>query len=97
MAVNQDGSTKFTFPFQTIENVLVIDKNTILVANDNNYPFSVGRPSAINNDEIILLGLGKPLSLDPRIGIAGLNNNMLVSEGHDLLGTQNWSQPNVAI
>ncbi|MBW4627361.1 MAG: esterase-like activity of phytase family protein [Brasilonema octagenarum HA4186-MV1] len=95
--LNQDGSTKFTFPFQTIENVLVIDQNTILVANDNNYPFSVGRPPAIDNDEIILLGLGKPLSLDPRVGIAGLNNNTLLSEGHDLLGTQNWSQPNVTI
>ncbi|NMG20061.1 glycerophosphodiester phosphodiesterase [Brasilonema bromeliae SPC951] len=90
--LNQDGSTKFTFPFQTIENVLVIDKNTILVANDNNYPFSVGRPPAIDNDEIILLGLEKPLSLDPRVGLAGLDNNTSISQGHDLLGTQNWAQ-----
>jgi glycerophosphoryl diester phosphodiesterase len=90
--LNQDGSTKFTFPFQTIENVLVIDKNTILVANDNNYPFSVGRPPAIDNDEIILLGLEKPLSLDPRVGLAGLNNNTLVNEGYDFQGTQNWAR-----
>lgn len=71
--LNQDGSTNFTFPFQTIENVLVIDENTILVANDNNYPFSVGRPPAIDNDEIILLGLDESLNLDPRVGLAGLS------------------------
>ena len=71
--LNQDGSTNFKFPFQTIEDVLVIDENTILVANDNNYPFSVGRPPAIDNNEIILLGLDTPLNLDPRVGVAGLN------------------------
>ncbi|BAZ17221.1 glycerophosphoryl diester phosphodiesterase [Calothrix sp. NIES-4071] len=71
--LNQDGSTNFKFPFQTIEDVLVIDENTILVANDNNYPFSVGRPPAIDNNEIILLELDKPLNLDPRVGVAGLN------------------------
>jgi hypothetical protein len=71
--LNQDGSTNFTFPFQTIENVLVIDEKTILVANDNNYPFSVGRPPAIDNDEIILLGLEKSLNLDPRVGLPGLS------------------------
>ncbi|MBF2063775.1 MAG: esterase-like activity of phytase family protein [Calothrix sp. C42_A2020_038] len=71
--LNQDGSTIFTFPFQTIENVLVIDERTILVANDNNYPFSVGRPPAIDNNEIILLELDKPLNLDPRVGVSGLN------------------------
>jgi glycerophosphoryl diester phosphodiesterase len=53
--LNGDGSTSFTFPFQTIENVLVLDEKTVLVANDNNYPFSVGRPPAIDNNEIILL------------------------------------------
>jgi glycerophosphoryl diester phosphodiesterase len=42
--LNKDGSTTYRMPFQTIENVLVINENTILVANDNNYPFSVGRP-----------------------------------------------------
>lgn len=53
--LNGDGSTSFTFPFQTIENLLVLDDKTVLVANDNNYPFSVGRPPAIDNNEIILL------------------------------------------
>ncbi|PAX54311.1 glycerophosphodiester phosphodiesterase [Brunnivagina elsteri CCALA 953] len=71
--LNKDGNTTFKFPFQTIEDVLVIDENTILVANDNNYPFSVGRPPAIDNNEIIYLELNKPLNLDPRVGIAGQN------------------------
>jgi glycerophosphoryl diester phosphodiesterase len=62
--LNQDGSTQFNFPFQTIEDVLVLDENTILVANDNNYPFSIGRPPAIDNNEMIVLGLEKPLNLE---------------------------------
>lgn len=62
--LNQDGDTKFNFPFQTIEDVLVLDANTILVANDNNYPFSIGRPPAIDNNEMIVLGLEKPLNLE---------------------------------
>lgn len=65
--LNGDGSTTFTFPFQTIEDVLVLDANTILVANDNNYPFSIGRPPAIDNNEIIVLELSQPLNLDPRV------------------------------
>ncbi|MEC4983734.1 MAG: esterase-like activity of phytase family protein [Oscillatoria sp. PMC 1068.18] len=66
--LNDDGSTFFDFPFVTIEDVLVIDENTILVANDNNYPFSIGRGLDIDNNEIILLELAEPLNLDPRLG-----------------------------
>ncbi|MBD2774081.1 esterase-like activity of phytase family protein [Iningainema sp. BLCCT55] len=73
--LNQDGSTVFNFPFQTIENVLVLDDRHILVANDNNYPFSVGRPPEIDNNEIIILELEKSLNVDPRVGLAGLNYN----------------------
>jgi glycerophosphoryl diester phosphodiesterase len=69
---NQDGSTAYRMPFQTIEDVLVIDKDTILVANDNNYPFSFGRPPAIDNNEQVILQLDKPLNVDPRVGLAGL-------------------------
>ncbi len=69
---NKDGSTTYRMPFVTIENVLVIDDRTILVANDNNYPFSIGRPGAIDNNEIVILGLDKTLKLDPRVGQAGL-------------------------
>jgi glycerophosphoryl diester phosphodiesterase len=66
--LNGDGKTTFDFPFVTIENVLVVDKNTILVANDNNYPFSVGRGPDIDNNEIILLKLDQPLNLAPGLG-----------------------------
>jgi glycerophosphoryl diester phosphodiesterase len=73
--LNNDGDTTFTFPFVTIEDVLVIDEDTILVANDNNYPFSIGRDFAgeeIDNNEIILVDLDQPLSLDLRVGTAAL-------------------------
>jgi glycerophosphoryl diester phosphodiesterase len=71
--LNKDGSGVYTMPFVTIEDALVIDETTILIANDNNYPFSVGRPPAIDNNEIVVLHLDKPLNLDPRVGLAGLN------------------------
>lgn len=73
--LNKDGSTTYKMPFQTIEDVLVIDQNTILVANDNNYPFSVGRPPAIDNNEIVVLQLGQSLNLDPKVGLAGLGGS----------------------
>jgi glycerophosphoryl diester phosphodiesterase len=66
--LNGDGKKTFDFPFQTIESVVVVDKNTILIANDNNYPFSVGRPPAIDNTEILLLKLEKSLNLAPGLG-----------------------------
>ncbi|MEB3886881.1 hypothetical protein [Lyngbya sp. CCY1209] len=69
--VDGDGETTFTFPFVTIEDVLVLDENTILVANDNNYPFSVGRGPDIDNNKIIILELDEPLDLDPRLGVPG--------------------------
>lgn len=67
--LNGDGKTKFDFPFVTIEDVLVIDPWTILVANDNNYPFSVGRGPDIDNNEIILLKTKFRLVVDSRIGV----------------------------
>jgi glycerophosphoryl diester phosphodiesterase len=67
--LNKDGNTSYKMPFVTIENLLVIDANTILVANDNNYPFSIGRPPGIDNNEIVQISLDKPLNIDPRIGL----------------------------
>lgn len=68
--LNADSSTTFTFPFVTIEDVLVIDKNTILVANDNNYPGTGGRSETeSDHNEILVLKLDQPLNLDPRVGI----------------------------
>ena len=47
---------RFSFPFFTIENVHVVDADHIIVANDNNLPFSAGRSLARADDnEFILL------------------------------------------
>ena len=76
--LNGDGETTFDFPFVTIEDVVVVDEDTILVANDNNYPFSMGREGDIDNNEVILLDLDKPLNLDPKLGenpMADTDNN----------------------
>ena len=52
----------FTFPFQTIESVLPVDGQTLLVTNDNNYPFSSGRtPGRADDNEFILIRLDQPL------------------------------------
>jgi hypothetical protein len=54
--------TTFTFPFQTIEDVVILDNRTIAVLNDNNFPFSSGRtPGAADNNEWITIALPKPL------------------------------------
>lgn len=53
-----DGKTQtvFTFPFVTIEDLLVLDNNRLLVINDNNYPGSAGREFGVpDNDEFIVL------------------------------------------
>jgi hypothetical protein len=67
--LNGDGSDVFTFPFLTIEDILVVDENTILLANDNNYPFNAIRNlSEPDNNELIKVELSTPLNLDPRLG-----------------------------
>ena len=56
--------TTFTFPFQTIENVVILDERTVAVLNDNNFPFSTGRtPGVAEDNEWITIKL--PQSLDP--------------------------------
>ncbi len=87
--LNGDGKKTFDFPFVTIEDVLVVDKNTILVANDNNYPFSTGRPGndpqnpVIDNNEILLLKLQKPLNLAPGVGQPSALDLQFGSTGSD--------------
>ncbi|MET0518204.1 MAG: esterase-like activity of phytase family protein [Burkholderiaceae bacterium] len=47
---------RFAFPFVTIENVDVVDAEHIVVANDNNLPYSSGRQNGVQDDnEFILL------------------------------------------
>ncbi|GGL02601.1 glycerophosphoryl diester phosphodiesterase [Sphaerisporangium melleum] len=59
--------TTFTFPFQTIEDVVILDDSTLGVLNDNNFPFSSGRTAGKPDDnEFITIRLSRPLDADPR-------------------------------
>ncbi len=61
----------FTFPFITIEDIIAIDSQTILVGNDNNYPFSAGRtPGVPDDNELALIRLDQPIALDPSLVLA---------------------------
>jgi glycerophosphoryl diester phosphodiesterase len=84
--LNKDGKFTYSMPFVTIENALVLDETSVLVANDNNYPFSKGRPPAIDNNELVVIKLSAPLDLDPRLGISaamGLTPNSVVGTPAD--------------
>lgn len=57
--------TPFKFPFNTIEDVVVLGKNRILTVDDNNFPFSVGRhvgSGAPDDNEFIILDLDRDLN-----------------------------------
>ncbi len=69
-------------PFVTLEDVVVIDPSTILVANDNNYPFSQGREGDIDNNEVVLIGLEEPLNLDPRLGGTAITPTLIELESN---------------
>ncbi|WP_198167193.1 esterase-like activity of phytase family protein [Microbispora sp. ATCC PTA-5024] len=57
----------FRFPFQTIEDVALLDDRTLAILNDNNFPFSSGRtPGKADNDEFITVRLSHRLNADPR-------------------------------
>jgi len=55
----------FKFPFVTVEAVWPVDATTLVVTNDNNYPFSSGRRPGIapDDNEFILIALPEPLNL----------------------------------
>ncbi|MEO6280078.1 MAG: esterase-like activity of phytase family protein [Roseateles sp.] len=61
--LNGDGSNQFTFPFVTIESVLVLDAHTLLVANDNNYPGTGGRNLGSDNTEFLKIHLDQALNV----------------------------------
>jgi len=62
--LNGDGSTVFTLPYVTIENVLVLNERTLLVANDNNFPYGGGRELASDNTEFLRITLPRRLGKD---------------------------------
>ncbi|HEY0819426.1 MAG TPA: esterase-like activity of phytase family protein [Rhizobacter sp.] len=59
--LNGDGSHVFGFPYTTIENVLILDARTLLVVNDNNFPYGGGREMASDATEFLRIRL--PVSL----------------------------------
>jgi hypothetical protein len=71
----------FRLPFYTLESVHVVDSHTLLVASDNNFPFSNGRarsrstdrrgPLAADASELVLIRLGTELAVDPRLSPQG--------------------------
>ncbi len=78
----------FTFPFVTIEDILPINNQTILIANDNNYPFSVGRTAGkADNNEFITIQLDKPLGL-PTSFLQGVAAGDMTSDSAVL-----WTRP----
>jgi len=62
--LNSDGNKVFTFPYVTIEDVLIVDRKTLLVINDNNYPGTGGRTTtAPDINEFLLIGLDDKLDV----------------------------------
>lgn len=59
--LDRDGQAIFTFPYVTIEDVLVLDARTLLVINDNNFPYGGGRDLAADRTEFLRIALPQPL------------------------------------
>jgi hypothetical protein len=60
--LNGDGNPVFTFPYVTIESVLVLDSHTLLVVNDNNFPGTGGRVSGMSDPtEFLRISLTGPV------------------------------------
>ena len=60
---------RFAMPFFTIECLAVLDDRHLLVGNDNNYPFSVGRhlgSDQPDDNELVLIRLPQPLQVEER-------------------------------
>ena len=56
-------SDVFRFPFTTIESVIPLNRRTLGVLNDNNFPFSSGRtPGRPDDNEFIIIRLDRPLA-----------------------------------
>jgi hypothetical protein len=81
--VAEDGRTNtvFTFPFVTIEDVLVLDNNRLLVINYNNYPGSNGRAFGVpDNNEFIVLNVAPLLDCE---GEDGGHKHRLARKHHE--------------
>jgi hypothetical protein len=58
----------FTFPYVTIEDLEILDRHTIAVLNDNNYPGTGGRGTDVKDvNEYLEIDLGTKLNVDRRL------------------------------
>lgn len=58
----------YRFPYFTIEAVLPVDSQTLLLVNDNNYPATGGRGAGVKDpNEFIWIRLARPLNLAPSL------------------------------
>ena len=62
--LNGDGQAVFTFPYVTIESVLSLDRSTLLVINDNNYPGTGGRDTNSDHTEFLKIRLDSKLNVE---------------------------------
>ncbi|MCH8179624.1 MAG: esterase-like activity of phytase family protein [Proteobacteria bacterium] len=69
--LNGDGSATFTFPYVTIEDILILDSTTILVMNDNNFPGGGGRSASPDINEFLKIKLDAPLALQQPVPLPG--------------------------
>ena len=61
-------SEDFTFPYVTIEDVEIVDAQTIAVMNDNNFPAVGGRGADVPDvNEYLEIRLAAPLKVDRRL------------------------------
>lgn len=59
--LNGDGRTRFSFPFATIDGLLLLDASTLIVVNDNGYPGSSRTPGVPDPTEFLKIHLDTPL------------------------------------
>lgn len=59
--LNGDGQRSFSFPYVTIESVLPLDSRTLLVTNDNNFPYGGGRGLNADVTEFLKIRLANPI------------------------------------
>jgi hypothetical protein len=59
--LNRDGSRVYSMPFVTIEDVLVLDDHSLLVVNDNNFPYGGGRATTSDDTEFVRITLPRGL------------------------------------
>jgi hypothetical protein len=81
--LNGDGSAVFTFPYVTIEDILILDANTILVMNDNNFPGGGGRAAAPDINEFLKIKLDTPLALQQPVKLPGRTRGEREDGGDD--------------